>query len=70
MSGKVFAAGSVVQQNNPDLYEYVLTNLASTILRMSGDEFQKVEDHLLRNVLQPYPWRAMLAIDLWVLLAG
>lgn len=60
---------AVAEQRNNDLYEHVLTAAAIFTLTLAPDAFSLAEDTILRNVLQPNPWKATLATDLWCLVA-
>ncbi|PSN33284.1 hypothetical protein C0J52_20683 [Blattella germanica] len=52
-----------------DLYEYLTTHIAAFILSTSVFEFHLVEQVLLESILQPKVWRAMLAMDIWCIIA-
>lgn len=52
-----------------DLCEYVLTHMAGFILSTSVHEFSTVEQALMESILQTSLWRAMLAMDIWCIVA-
>nr|CAD7440570.1 unnamed protein product [Timema bartmani] len=52
-----------------DLYETVLTHLAGFVMTVSAEQFSVIEAAMLENILQCNVWRAMLAMDLWCLVA-
>nr|CAD7576829.1 unnamed protein product [Timema californicum] len=52
-----------------DLYETVLTHLAGFVMTVSAEQFPAIEAAMLENILQCNVWRAMLATDLWCLVA-
>nr|CAD7586027.1 unnamed protein product [Timema genevievae] len=52
-----------------DLYETVLTHLAGFVMTVSAEQFPAIEAAMLENILQCNVWRAMLAMDLWCLVA-
>ncbi|KAJ9589874.1 hypothetical protein L9F63_017029 [Diploptera punctata] len=52
-----------------DLYEFVLTHMAGFILSTSAHKFVTVEQALVESLLQPSVWRAMLAMDIWCIVA-
>jgi len=52
-----------------DLYEAVVTHVGGFILSASVQEFALVEQILLESVMQPAVWRALLAMDVWCIMA-
>jgi hypothetical protein len=52
-----------------DLYETVVTHVGGFILSASVQEFALVEQILLESIIQPIVWRALLAMDIWCLMA-
>ncbi|XP_069686340.1 FIGNL1-interacting regulator of recombination and mitosis-like [Periplaneta americana] len=52
-----------------DLYEFILTHVAGFIMSVTAEEFAPVEQILLESVLQPTVWRALLATDVWCIVA-
>jgi len=52
-----------------DLYESVVTHIAGFVLSVSVQEFLSVEQILLESVMQPTIWRALLAMDVWCIIA-
>lgn len=52
-----------------DLYETVVTHASGLVLSASGQEFLSVEQILLESVLQSTVWRALLAMDIWCIVA-
>ncbi|XP_063242021.1 FIGNL1-interacting regulator of recombination and mitosis-like isoform X2 [Bacillus rossius redtenbacheri] len=56
-------------QRMVDLYEHLLTHLAGFVMSVSVGEFPGVEGVLLENILQANAWKALLATDLWCIVA-
>ncbi|KDR20530.1 uncharacterized protein C1orf112 homolog [Zootermopsis nevadensis] len=52
-----------------DLYETIVTHASGLVLSASGQEFLSVEQILLESVLQSTVWRALLAMDIWCIVA-
>ena len=52
-----------------DLYETIVTHVGGFILSASVHEFALVEQILLESVMQPAVWRALLAMDIWCIMA-
>jgi len=57
------------QKRFTDLYEHVLVNTTVFFLLSNSKEFPNVEKILLKNILQTNPWPALLAMDVWCVLA-
>ena len=52
-----------------DLYGALVAHCGAMIMSAQAEEIEIIESILLDNTLQPNPWPALLAADLWVLLA-
>lgn len=52
-----------------DLYETIVTYVGGFILSASVQEFALVEQILLESIMQPAVWRALLAMDIWCIMA-
>jgi hypothetical protein len=51
------------------LYETIVTHVGGFILSASVQEFALVEQILLESIMQPTVWRALLAMDVWCIMA-
>lgn len=57
------------QKKFVDIYQYILVTVSSFVMTSTTEEFHLVEKTLIKNVMQPNPLCALLAIDIWCLLA-
>ncbi|KAL0280139.1 UNVERIFIED_CONTAM: hypothetical protein PYX00_001521 [Menopon gallinae] len=57
------------QKKMIDCFEYLLTHISAFLLTSTSKEFTLAETVLLKNVLQPNPWCALLASDIWCIMA-
>ncbi|KAK6627613.1 hypothetical protein RUM44_010091 [Polyplax serrata] len=57
------------QKRIVDMYQHVLVIVSSFVITSTSDEFYLVEKTLIQKVLQPEPLTALLAIDVWCVVA-